>query len=119
MTYAPGTNRLFVAERRGKIWSFVNKTDVDKADLALELESARTPRASDAADDLRASRSIPKFKDNGYVYVTWIPDGSKEGIAERHARVALHGQGRAAGRRPGHRRRSSSNGPTAATTAAA
>jgi hypothetical protein len=37
MTYAPGTNRLFVAGRWGKIWSFVNQKDVDKADLALEL----------------------------------------------------------------------------------
>src|SRR6185369_16521451 len=28
MTFAPGTNRLFVAERWGKIYSFVNKKDV-------------------------------------------------------------------------------------------
>ena len=38
LTYAPGTDRLFVAERYGKIYSFVNKKDVDKADLALELK---------------------------------------------------------------------------------
>src|SRR6516165_12556931 len=38
LTYAPGTSRLFVAERWGKIYSFVNKKDVDKADLALALQ---------------------------------------------------------------------------------
>ena len=46
LTYAPGTDRLFVAERWGKIWSFVNKKDVAKADLALEFKAARTRRAS-------------------------------------------------------------------------
>src|SRR5262245_16957343 len=34
---APGTNRLFVAERYGKVYSFVNNADVAKADLALHL----------------------------------------------------------------------------------
>ena len=34
---APGTNRIWVAERRGKLHSFVQKPDVEKADLALEL----------------------------------------------------------------------------------
>src|SRR5262245_35846862 len=41
LTFAPGTNRLFVAERWGKIYSFVNKKDVAKADLALEFKGAR------------------------------------------------------------------------------
>src|SRR6266704_2887833 len=35
---APGTDRLFVAERWGKIYSFVNKPDVKKADLVLEFK---------------------------------------------------------------------------------
>jgi len=75
MTYAPGTNRLFVAGRWGKIWSFVNKKDVDKADLALELKDAKGNKVV-----LYAFAFHPKFKDNGYIYVTWIPDGSKEGL---------------------------------------
>src|SRR5947209_6439361 len=41
LTYAPGTNRLFVAGRWGKIWSFINKKDVDHADLALELKDKK------------------------------------------------------------------------------
>src|SRR4051812_2009472 len=73
LTYAPGTNRLFVAGRWGKIWSFVNKKDVEKADLALELKT------KDGGKQIIYAFTIhPKFKDNGYLYVTWIPDPSKE-----------------------------------------
>src|SRR5207302_1745693 len=74
LTYAPGSNRLFVAGRWGKIWSFVNKKDVDKADLALELKT------KDGGKQVIYSFTFhPRFKDNGYLYVTWIPDSSKEG----------------------------------------
>src|SRR5215475_6390813 len=69
LTYAPGTNRLFVAGRWGKIWSFVNKRDVDKADLALELKDADGKKQV-----IYAFTFHPKFKNNGYIYVTWIPD---------------------------------------------
>src|SRR5882724_263972 len=75
LTYAPGTDRLFVAGRWGKLWSFVNKKDVDKADLALEL------KAQDGGKQvIYAFTFHPKFKDNGHIYVTWIPDPSREGL---------------------------------------
>src|SRR5215475_1618180 len=41
LTYAPGTKRLFVAERWGKVYSFVNERDAAKADLALEFKGAK------------------------------------------------------------------------------
>src|SRR5260370_27289055 len=79
LTYAPGTNRLFVAERYGKIWSFVNKRDVVKADLALHLEGK--------GDDGKPCKQViyaftihPKFKENGYIFVTSIPNHDREGI---------------------------------------
>ena len=89
LTYAPGTNRLFVAGRWGKIWSFVNKKDVDKADLALELKDAKGEKQV-----IYAFTFHPKFKDNGFIYVTWIPDGSKEGIADgsRVSRFTVKGE---------------------------
>src|SRR5262245_58242095 len=46
LTYAPGSNRLFVAGRWGKIWSFVNKRDVDKADLVLEFKGAKDSKGA-------------------------------------------------------------------------
>jgi uncharacterized repeat protein (TIGR03806 family) len=89
LTYAPGTNRLFVAGRWGKIWSFINKKDVDKADLALELKDAKGDKQV-----IYAFTFHPKFKDNGYIYVTWIPDGSKEGIPDgsRVSRFTVKGE---------------------------
>lgn len=74
MTFAPGTNRLFVAERMGKIYSFINKKDTAKSDLTLELKDKDGKKQT-----IYALAFHPKFQDNGYMYVTWIPDGSKEG----------------------------------------
>jgi uncharacterized repeat protein (TIGR03806 family) len=73
LTYAPGGNRLFVAGRWGKVWSFVNKKDVDKADLALELKSENGGKAV-----IYGFTVHPKFKENGQVFVTWIPEPDKD-----------------------------------------
>jgi uncharacterized repeat protein (TIGR03806 family) len=67
---AAGTDRLWVAERKGKVLSFVNRPDVERADVALDLDGKT----------IYGLTLHPKFKDNGYVFVTWIPDGSREGI---------------------------------------
>src|SRR3989449_10319828 len=80
LTYAPGTNRLFVAGRWGKIWSFVNKKDVDKADLALEFKGAKDSKGEPMKQGIYAFTFHPKFKDNGYIYVTWIPNPETEGL---------------------------------------
>jgi uncharacterized repeat protein (TIGR03806 family) len=77
LTYAPGSDRLFVAGRWGKLWSFVNRPDVARADLALELKDKDGKKQV-----LYAFTLHPKFKDNGFVYVTYVPDGSKEGIPD-------------------------------------
>lgn len=74
MTYAPGTNRLFIAERWGKIYSFLNDKNTAKADLALHLKDG------DKKQVIYGFAIHPKFKDNGYIFVTWIPDPSKEGL---------------------------------------
>ncbi|MBI2808430.1 MAG: PQQ-dependent sugar dehydrogenase [Planctomycetes bacterium] len=89
MTYAPGTNRLFVAERMGKIYSFLNKKDVKKSDLALELKDGAGKKQT-----IYAFTFHPKFAKNGYMYVTWIPDGSKEGLPRgtRVSRFTVKGE---------------------------
>lgn len=88
MTYAPGTNRLFIAERWGKIWSFHNTKDVAQADLALHL------RDGDKKQVIYGFAFHPRFKDNGYIYVTWIPDPSKEGLPKgtRVSRFTVKGE---------------------------
>jgi hypothetical protein len=39
-TFGPGTNRLWIAERWGKIYSFLNRKDADKVDLAMSGQGA-------------------------------------------------------------------------------
>src|ERR1041385_3113977 len=60
LTYAPGTNRLFVAGSWGKIWSFVNGRNSDKSDLALELKDKDGKKQV-----IYAFTFHPKFNDNG------------------------------------------------------
>jgi uncharacterized repeat protein (TIGR03806 family) len=88
LAYAPGTNRLFVAERRGKVYSFVNRPDSDQAELTLELVG------KDSKPGLYALTIHPKFADNGYLYVTWIPNTEKEGIPNgtRVSRFTVKGE---------------------------
>src|SRR5207247_8896726 len=70
---APGTDRLFVAERWGKIYSFVNKPDVKKADLVLEFKPGTDSKGEPSKKVIYSITCHPKFADNGYLYVTWIP----------------------------------------------
>jgi uncharacterized repeat protein (TIGR03806 family) len=65
MAHAPGRNRLAVAERPGKIFTFVNRPDVEKADLLLELPGKTI---YGFAFDPRAE----------FVYVTYLVDPKKE-----------------------------------------
>ncbi len=81
---APGTNRLWVAERKGKLLSFMNRPDVERVDVALDLDGKT----------IYGMTLHPKFKDNGFVYLTWIPDGSREGIpnGSRVSRFTAQGE---------------------------
>jgi uncharacterized repeat protein (TIGR03806 family) len=93
LTYAPGTNRLFVAERWGKIYSFVNSQDVEKADLALELKG-KDSRGEPMKQIIYAFTCHPKFAQNGHLYVTWIPNPEKEGLPKgsRVSRFTVKGE---------------------------
>jgi uncharacterized repeat protein (TIGR03806 family) len=72
MVSAPGSDRLFVVERYGKIYSFPNDPRVEQAELFLDLGKVTYGMAFH-----------PKFSENGFVYVTYIthpknelPDGT-------------------------------------------
>jgi uncharacterized repeat protein (TIGR03806 family) len=65
MAAAPGTDRLFVATRPGKIYSFDPKTQ--QADLLLDTKRM-----------VYGLTFHPDFAKNGYLYVTIIVDPSKE-----------------------------------------
>lgn len=63
MTIVPGTNRLVVAERKGKIFTFVNDPKVETKDLLVDV--GRT---------VYGVAIHPKFADNGYFFLTTVLD---------------------------------------------
>jgi uncharacterized repeat protein (TIGR03806 family) len=63
MTPIPGTNRLLMVERRGKVFTFENSRDVEKADLLL-----------DTGKSTYGAAVHPDFQKNGFVYVTYVSD---------------------------------------------
>ncbi|MGP0066054.1 MAG: PQQ-dependent sugar dehydrogenase, partial [Isosphaeraceae bacterium] len=73
---AKGTDRLFVAELRGRISSFPNESASARADLAIDLSKLHP--------DLTALYGLtfhPKFDENRFVYVCYVlkneqPEGS-------------------------------------------
>ena len=70
---APGSDRLFVVEQAGRIFSFPNDSDVSEPDLVLDL-----------AQDIPGVRQVyalvfhPNFETNRYCYVCYIMDSNLE-----------------------------------------
>ncbi len=76
LTRAPGSDRLFVVEQGGKIFSFPNKPDVAAADLVIDLA-----KAIPGAQQAYALAFHPDFVRNRYCFVCYIqksdlPDGT-------------------------------------------
>jgi uncharacterized repeat protein (TIGR03806 family) len=67
MAAMPGKNRLAVAQRHGKIFTFPNDAKTEKADLLLDLKTT-----------IYAVTFHPQFAKNGYVYVTYIENPEKD-----------------------------------------
>ncbi len=74
---APGSSRLFVVERYGRVFSFPNDPKTDRADLLLDLNQhlGRTSPKTLAAYGFAVH---PQFAKNGYVYITYVIDPEKE-----------------------------------------
>jgi len=76
ITSAPGSDRLFVLEQAGKIFSFKNQPDVKSADLAIDIA-----KEIPGVGATYALAFHPKFAQNRYCYVCYIkgnelPDGT-------------------------------------------
>ncbi len=73
ITSAPFSDRLFVVEQFGKIFSFANKPDVSEADLVVDL-------AKEIADvqQVYALTFHPNFAINRYCYVCYIKSPNLE-----------------------------------------
>lgn len=67
MAVAPGSGRLYVAERYGKILSFANQPQADQAELFLDLGKV-----------IYGFAFHPQFERNGFVFVTYVVNADKE-----------------------------------------
>jgi putative heme-binding domain-containing protein len=77
ITNARGSDRLFITERYGRVFSFVNDPQTENADLLLDLNRhlGRTTPKTLAAYGFAPH---PEFAQNGLVYVTYVIDADKE-----------------------------------------
>ncbi len=83
ITAAKGLDRLFVAELGGKVYSFPNRSDCDRADLAIDLEAA-IPEAS----NIFGMAFHPDFARNRRVYLCYtVKRGGPEGTRISSFRV--------------------------------
>ncbi len=74
---APGTDRIFVGERLGKIFSIPNNPDVAQADLFVDCRElanqiAEKEKVQVDFDSLYGLTFDPKFAENRYCYVCYV-----------------------------------------------
>ncbi len=83
VTAAKGVARLFVAEVNGKVYSFPNRPDSDRADLAIDLPAV-IPKAS----NIFGMAFHPNFAKNRRVYLCYtLKGGGPEGTRVSSFRV--------------------------------
>jgi uncharacterized repeat protein (TIGR03806 family) len=77
MERLPGSDRLVVVERYGKIFTFLNDPQIERADLLLDLNESlgRTKPKTMAVYGFAAH---PDFARNGFIYVTYAVDAEAE-----------------------------------------
>ncbi|HIF32379.1 MAG TPA: hypothetical protein EYG57_07815, partial [Planctomycetes bacterium] len=69
MTSAPGTDRLFVVERYGKVRSFSKQRGTKHADVLLDIGKEKP---------IYGLAFHPQFASNGYFYITYLVDPARE-----------------------------------------
>ena len=67
LTSAPGTDRLFVVELKGKVFSFLPNESAKKADLAAELAPA-----IEGFNQVYGFTFHPRFAENRYCYIAYV-----------------------------------------------
>ena len=68
----PGSDRLFVLEQGGKLYSFPNRSDVERADQVFDFRDHHKP-----FDSAYSVAFHPQFKENRFVYVCYVEPGGR------------------------------------------
>lgn len=83
LTAAPGTDRLFLVEQSGKIYSFPNDQSSAQPDLFFDLASQL--QGLEKEPEIKGLGSVfgltfhPRFAENGYLYICYVLDPKKGG----------------------------------------
>src|SRR4051794_25989425 len=83
----PGTNRMLVTERAGRILSFANSVDAPNADLVVDLRDLLPSSLTGQNISLFDAALHPRFSDNRYLFVTYVHPGG--GGQTRVSRLTL------------------------------
>jgi len=91
---APGGKRFFVAERGGRIRSFLEQPDAQQADVVLELPQVTVAGFQPMKQPVYSLALHPRFAENGYLYVMRIPNPTAENQPQgsRVSRFTVHGE---------------------------
>lgn len=73
LTFAPGTESLFVAEQNGRLWAFDPRDSNAAPQLALDLRRHRRP-----FDNVLGFTFHPGFATNHYVFINYNEPGGRE-----------------------------------------
>ncbi|MCA8911345.1 MAG: PQQ-dependent sugar dehydrogenase [Planctomycetes bacterium] len=73
---------LYVVGQNGKIWRFKNDRDTKRKDVFLDI-SDRIPGDRHNEEGLLALAFHPKFKENGYFFVTYSQHDPRRGLISR------------------------------------
>jgi putative heme-binding domain-containing protein len=86
ITFAPGSDRLFICEQAGRIYSFPKDPQCEKADLFLDISAdlhGWDPKKVKGLDALYALAFHPKFATNRHCYICYVLNGtSREPLAD-------------------------------------
>jgi len=87
VTYPPdGSNRLFVGEQHGAIWSLENSSTASKSTLVLDIRDRVSYQDKQNEEGFLGLAVHPKFKENGYIYVYYTPKSTLRSNISRFER---------------------------------
>jgi putative heme-binding domain-containing protein len=87
--FAPGSERLFIAEQSGKIFSFPPQADISRGDLFIDLKEIKSVARTPNAKEMEFCYGLvfhPKFQENRKCYICYtvkkpgdknLPEGSR------------------------------------------
>lgn len=91
LTYAPGSDRLFVVEQKGMAYSVANSPDADRADLFIDLHQVSGLDRVDGCKGVGDSYALafdPEFEKNRFCYLMYVLDSTSEKPLAQGSRVS-------------------------------